>query len=125
MSQRDMVLKLPLCNLDFIRTGCDCPATQTLTMVLGAFNEYLVVEDEQGARFQHLCEVAVPGSCPRVQCFSETSDKYLPCRMQILIQNQRDGDDFWMKLPCSQCPEERKLHSTTEVFVYGEDTGGD
>lgn len=123
MSQKDMVLKLPLCDLSFITTLCDSPASDILTMKPGTFNEYNVVKDERGTRFQNLCERAVPGACPRVQCFSVSSDKYLPCRMQLLIQGQAIDQEFWLKLPCSDCAEERKLHPTTEGFVHGEDTG--
>jgi hypothetical protein len=128
MSQKDMVLKLPLCNLLFITTQCESPAVHMFTMELGTtgeFKNYATIEGEDGIpRFQKLCEIAVPGACPRIQCFSVTEGEFLPCRMQALIQGQVDGSEFWSKLPCSVCEEKRKLHPTTEGFVYGEDTGG-
>jgi hypothetical protein len=123
MTQHDMVLKLPICNLEEIH-ACGSEATHVMAMKPGTFNEYAVIEDENGSRAQHLCELAVPSGCPRVQCFNEANDRFLPCRMNMMIQGQSIDNYYWMKLPCSLCPEERKLHATTEGFIHGEDTGG-
>lgn len=127
MEQRDAILLLPLCNFDVI-TACDAQASEVRIMEPGTFNVYQTVQKDGVVRDQHLCEKAVPGACPRVQCFHEgeagKEGKYLSCRMQLLIQGHRADNQFWMKLPCSICPETRKLHPTTEAFYHSEDRRG-
>lgn len=127
MNQNDIVLLIPMCNFAEIQ-ACEDPISNAKELDPKTFTPLLSLESNGDTRPRHLCESAVPGACPRIQCFHRykdepSKDKYLACRMQGLIQSQKNESGFWMKLPCSQCNEPRNLHPTTEGFVHGEDTG--
>lgn len=75
-------------------------------------NEALVMTN------QHVCELAVPGACPRIRCKNEKGD-YAPCRMLAFVESQENESGFWMRLPCSSCTDLKQLHPVTEGFVHG------
>lgn len=115
-----MILRIPMCNWNEIQ-ACEAPLSNHKVMDIKDNGVvYTEVETEQGTRPQHLCEVAVPGACPRIQCFNKDSNEHRPCRLLGLIQSQKNESGFWMKLPCSDCKETRDLHPITEGFVYDE-----
>lgn len=104
----DTVLNIPKCNA-FQIEACEDPVS---TFPVTKFVDGAIVATEQ-----KICELAVPGSCPRVQC-RNADGKYLSCRMLAFIQSQENESGFWMKLPCASCEEKRDLHPITEGFVY-------
>lgn len=122
--QRDVVLNLPLCSWQEINLCEDPQSNHKVMDIKDNGYEIKTIQTEEGTRQQHICELAVPGACPRVQCFYKEKEDYRPCRLIGLIQSQKNESGFWMKLPCSECLEQRNLHPTTKEFVYGEDTEG-
>lgn len=122
MSQRDIVLNIPMCSFQEIME-CEDPISRAKEFRPNTFEPVLVLDKEGNTRPRHICESAVPAACPRIQCYSQTFQTHLACRMQVLIQSEKNESGFWMKLPCSQCEETRQLHPTTEGFVHGEDAG--
>lgn len=112
--QQDIVLRIPRCTDMQIEA---CPDKLSELKELTFSDDHNVYKDEGVIETGKLiCQLAVPGACPRVQCHEKS------CRLLGLIQSQENESGFWMKLPCSQCIEVRKLSPITEAFVYGEDT---
>ena len=117
--QEDTVLRIPLCTRQQIEACSDGLSSHKVIEQRGDnLFDYKRVKDGDSERVQLICEVAVPGACPRVQCYSESMKEYRPCRMLGFIQSQTNESGFWMKLPCSQCEEKRNLHTTTRGFIY-------
>lgn len=106
--QKDVVLRIPKCSAMQIRE-CDSPLSEAK---VSSYTPQGFVESGQ-----KICEVAVPGACPRIQCHKEETG-YVACRMIAFIESQENESGFWMKLPCGRCPEKRNLHAVTEGFVY-------
>lgn len=106
--QQDAVLRIPKCSATEIK-ACEDPLSNKVVMRMK--DEELIVTDTP------ICSVAVPGACPRIQCMKEDVG-YRQCRMIGFIESQENESGFWMKLPCSMCPEKRDLHPTTEGFVH-------
>lgn len=107
--QADAILRIPRCN------------TMEIAACTDSLSEAPVTKwTERGIENtgQLICEVAVPGACPRVRCKNK-NDEYSACRMLAFVESQENEDGFWMRLPCSSCPEKRDLHPVTEGFVYG------
>jgi hypothetical protein len=115
LMQQDIILRIPKCNALQIQ-ACEDPLSNHKEMKLDGKS---IIKTER-----HLCELAVPGACPRVKCHKKDVG-FESCRMIALIQSQENESGFWMKLPCSSCDETRQLHPMTEAFVYGEDTQTD
>lgn len=107
--QEDVVLLIPKCSAMEI-SNCNDPLSSA--KVMHGKDGGVEVTDEL------ICSKVVPGGCPRVRCMKVGSG-YAPCRMIGHIQSQENESGFWMKLPCSICPEKRKLSPTTEGFVHG------
>lgn len=132
--QKDIVLRVPMCGWEEISACADTLSNHKVmaTGETGVIDYIKVSGEDGGTRAQHMCERAVPGACPRVQCLHKTTDtvthepreEFRACRLLGFIQSQQNESGFWMKLPCSKCKEERQLHETTKEFVYSEDEGG-
>lgn len=106
--QQDAILRIPKCSAMEIK---DCADPLSEQKVMRWDQEGIVMTDTL------TCSKVVPGACPRVRCM-KVGAGYRPCRMIALIESQENEDGFWMRLPCSSCPEKRKLHPTTEGFVH-------
>lgn len=107
--QADAILRIPRCNAMQIK-ACEDPLSSAKVM---NWEENGIVATDK-----NICELAVPGACPRVRCKKEDGE-YAACRMLAFIESQENESGFWMRLPCSSCPEKKDLHPTTEGFVYG------
>lgn len=106
--QEDVVLRIPKCNAMQIAACDDKLSTQ---VVMRMEEDQVITTDEL------ICQKAVPGGCPRIQCMKKGVG-YQPCRLLGLIQSQENESGFWMKLPCSECEEKTRLSPVTKGFVY-------
>lgn len=102
--QQDIVLRIPLCNAEQIAACPSKLSEHKIYQVDGA--------DHISSSERLVCEVAVPGACPRITCQEKA------CRLLGLIQTQQNESGFWMKLPCGSCGEVRDLSTETKGFVF-------